>query len=190
MNANRSFKISHVAAEGFKGFTTRQEITLNGRHLFLLGENGRGKSSIVEAIRWGLFGSTRRPNEVIANQRYTGPCRVEIGLQRSAAEHLRLRRTLVRGASGGSDAIMTDASGKEVPIRDILPQLESAGAGEGMHIVYAAQTEPIRRGPEDMRPFERTIYAYLGLSQLPELITSLEEFLTDQEDEENALGGQ
>ncbi len=182
-----TFKITHVSIEGFKGFTTRQELRLDGRHLFVLGDNGNGKSSIVEAIRWGLFGSTGRPNEVIANQGYIGRCRVELGLERSG-ERYRLQRTLVRGASGGSDAALIDSSGTEVSIRDVLPQLESVPAGEGMHIVYAAQSSPLRRGPEDLRPFERTIYAYLGISQLPELISLLESFEVDQQDQENTLG--
>ena len=101
MDSSIGFKIGWVAIEGFKGFTARQQIKLDGKHLFVLGPNGFGKSSLIEAIRWGLFGSTRRQNEVIANQTYTGPGRVEIGLDRSG-QQFKLRRTLIRGASGGS----------------------------------------------------------------------------------------
>lgn len=46
------FRVQTVAIEGFKGFTSRQVIDFQGRHAFLLGKNGNGKSSIVEAIRW------------------------------------------------------------------------------------------------------------------------------------------
>ncbi len=183
------FKIGWVAIEGFKGFTTRQEIRLDGKHLFVLGPNGYGKSSVIEAIRWGLFGSLRRPNEVIANQTYTGPCRVEIGLDRSG-QQLRLRRTLIRGASGGSDSDLTDAAGNPLSIRDVLPQFDSVPAGEGMHIVYTAQSAPLRRMPEDLLPFARTIYAYLGLSDIPLTLAALDRFLRDQEDAENEIGNE
>ena len=69
------FRIQTVAIEGFKGFTARQVIDFEGRHVFLLGKNGNGKSSIVEAVRWGLFGSTGRRNEIVANRDYTGQYR-------------------------------------------------------------------------------------------------------------------
>ena len=48
------FSVESIAIEGFKGFTTRKEIKFDGRHAFLLGKNGNGKSSIIEAVRWGF----------------------------------------------------------------------------------------------------------------------------------------
>ena len=116
MNSTPAFQIETVSIEGFKGFTSRQTVALLGKHVILLGPNSFGKSSVVEGIRWGLFGSTRRPNEVILNQRYAGVCRVELELRRGG-EAYTLRRTLVRGATGGSDATMLDSEGREVPIR-------------------------------------------------------------------------
>lgn len=60
----RGFTVESVEIEGFKGFTSPNHVDFKGRHVFLLGQNGKGKSSIVEAVRWGLFGSAYRPNEV------------------------------------------------------------------------------------------------------------------------------
>ena len=97
------FRIQTVAIEGFKGFTKRQDIDFQGLHAFLLGKNHHGKSSILEAARWGLFGSTRRPGENVANRDYSGQCRVEITLQRDGKQ-LNLRRTMLRGVTGGTDA--------------------------------------------------------------------------------------
>ena len=37
------FRIQSVAISGFKGFTTQKEIHLEGRHAFLLGQNGQRK---------------------------------------------------------------------------------------------------------------------------------------------------
>ena len=48
------FRIKRISVEGFKGFTETQEIDVRNRHVFLIGPNGNGKSSIIEAIRWGL----------------------------------------------------------------------------------------------------------------------------------------
>ena len=180
------FRIQKIAIEGFKGFTTRKEIALDGGHAFLLGQNGNGKSSIVEAIRWGLFGSTRRPNEIVANRDYSGSCRVEITLM-SEGKVWHLRRTLIKGSSGGSDAELTDDQGEEHPIRNIMPQLDSADAGEGMYIIFASQSTPLRRQPEDLSPFERTIFNHLGLTHPRALLSQLDDFLETHELEETNL---
>ncbi len=181
------FRIQKVTIEGFKGFTTRQEIDLDGCHAFLLGQNGNGKSSIVEAIRWGLFGSTRRPNEIVANRGYNRPCRVVVTLIRGE-ERWNLRRTLNRGTTGGSDAVLTDENGQERSIPEIMPQLDSTEVGEGMHIIFAPQSTPLRRQPEDLNPFERTVFNHLGLTHPRALLSELDAFLETQEHKEEELG--
>lgn len=182
------FRIQNVTIEGFKAFTTRQEIVLRGRHVFLLGQNGNGKSSIIEAIRWGLFGSTGRPNEIVANRGYSDACRVEITLMRSG-KHWNFRRTLIRGASRGSDAVLTDDQGQEHAIRDLMPQLDSVNAGEGTHIIFAPQATPLRRQPEDLDAFERTVFHHLGLTNPRALLSQLQAFLSVQQELEARLAG-
>jgi len=180
------FRLKQIKIEGFKGFTSSRTIPLNGKHAFVLGPNSYGKSSMVEAIRWGLFGSTRRPGEVVANQGYVGSCRVELSLERENREWT-LKRTLIRGVSGGSDADIVDNLGQSHLLREVLPQLESAPAGEGMHIIYAAQSAPLRRPAEDVSPFERTIYSYLGLADVRIAISRLDNFIELQEATEKRL---
>ena len=183
------FRIKAVTVEGFKGFMKPKEIDLDGDHVFLLGKNGNGKSSIIEAIRWGLFGSARRPNEIVANWDYTGRCRVEIKLLKEG-KLWNLRRTLIRGASGGSDPVLTDEKGKVHPVGEIMPQLDSVYAGEGMHIIFAAQSSPLRRQPEDLTSFERTVFNHLGLSHPRALLSQVDNFLGKQEAIEDSLGEQ
>ena len=147
------FRVQTVTIEGFKGFTTPKVVDFKGRHAFLLGQNGKGKSSIVEAIRWALCGSTGRPNEIVANRGYHTRCRVEVALIRDGKQWS-LRRTLIRGVSGGNYAELTDEHGQNHPMRDVLPQLASLDAGEGTHIIFAPQSVPLRRQPSDLTPFE------------------------------------
>ena len=75
------FRIKSVTIEGFKAFTKCQSFDLDGCHVFFFGENGLGKTSVVEAIRWCLFGLASRQGEVIKNQFYGGQCIVELTLQ-------------------------------------------------------------------------------------------------------------
>ena len=169
------FRVQTVAIEGFKGFTNRKEIDLRGRHVFLLGRNGNGKSSILEAIRWGLFGSTRRPDEVITNRGYVGRCRVELTLVRDG-KLWNLRRTLNRGTTGGSDRVLTDEHGNEHNVSEIMPQLDSVDSGEGMHIIFSAQSAPLRRPSRNLSAFERTVLHHLGLTHPRGLQAVLETF--------------
>ncbi len=181
------FRIRTVAIEGFKGFTTRKEIEFKQRHVFLLGKNGAGKSSIVEAIRWGLFGSTRRPNEIVANRSHGGRCCVEIALNRDGKQW-NLRRTLNPGSTGGSDAVLTDEHGKERLLGEIMPKLGSVDAGEGAHIIFASQ-EPLPRSQSGkLDSFGRTIFAQLGLTYPQALLEQMKKFLEVQELTETRLG--
>ena len=179
------FRIERISIEGFKGFTRAQEIELKNRHVFLLGPNGKGKSSIVEAIRWGLFGSTGRRNDVVRNGSYGGDCRVVIDLSRDGnAWHL--TRVLTPG-SGESRPELVDHLGEVRNIRDVLPQIHSLDAGEGAHIIFAAQAAPLGRPPEDLSPFEKTVIGHLGLTDASALVSHLETFVKEQEEEEARL---
>ena len=60
-------------------------------------------------------------------------------------------------------------------------------AGEGTHIIFAPQSAPLRRQPEDLDPFERTVFNYLGLTHPRALLSNLEEFLEDQTEAEHEL---
>ena len=181
------FSIQGIEIEGFKGFTSSNEIDFKGRHVFLLGQNGNGKSSIVEAVRWGLFGSAYRPNEVIKNQRYPGNCRVTVKLMRDG-EFWTLRRTLNLGTGSSSIPVLTDQYGNRRNIGDVMPQLDSVDAGEGTHIIFAPQSAPLQKQPEDLDPFERTVFNYLGLTHPRALLSNIKEFLEEQEKGERGLG--
>ena len=181
------FRIGRIVVEGFKGFTHAQEIDLRTRHVFLIGPNGKGKSSIIEAIRWGLIGSTNRPNDTVKNEGYADDCRVEIDLARDGKKWS-LRRTLIPGGSDSRPALF-DEYGAEHRLRDVLPQMDSLDAGEGTHIIFSPQSAPLRRQPEDLTAFERTVFDHLGLKRPRALLSHLETFVEDQNQEESTLDG-
>ena len=182
---SEGFRIERISIEGFKGFTTVQDIDLRNRHVFLLGPNGKGKSSIIEAIRWGLFGSPTSGKDVVRNGGYGGDCRVVIDLSRDG-KAWRLTRVLIPG-SGESRPELVDDAGQAHRIGDVLPQLDSLDAGEGAHVIFAPQSTPLGRLPQDLSPFERTVIGHLGLTDASGLSSHLETFLKEQEDEETRL---
>lgn len=126
-----------------------------------------------------MFGSTGRPNGVVENRSHSGACRVILSLTR-VEKRWNLQRTLIPGISGGSDATLTDEAGLEHRIREIMPQLDSVDAGEGTYIIFSSQATPLRRQPQDLTPFERTVFNHLGLTHPRSLLSEIDEFLVDQ----------
>jgi exonuclease SbcC len=50
------FRLSNLTIEGFRGINKKISINLDGNAAVFFGPNGVGKSSIMQAIEWGLFG--------------------------------------------------------------------------------------------------------------------------------------
>ena len=84
--------------------------------------------------------------------------------------------------------VLTDEQGIEQSIRDNLPQLDSVDAGEGMHIIFAPQAGSLRRQPEDLSGFERTVFNHLGLTHPRSMLSQMDKILEDQQLVEDSLG--
>jgi len=185
-----NFRINSITIEGFKGFTDRKTIPVNGKNLFIFGPNGFGKSSIIEAIRWCLFGLTGRPEEIVRNQFYSRNCFVELELKDEDNKLWKVHRVLSPGVSRSRMKII-DPEGKERTQTEVFPFLTSVGPREGTYIVFGGPSQfPSRRRPLEsieISDFGRTIYAYLRLEELPELIEKLNRLIEEQKEEEKQL---
>jgi hypothetical protein len=180
------FRLQRVTVEGFKAFTSEQTVDLSGGHLFIFGNNGCGKSSIIEAIRWALFGLADRPETEVRNAFYqSGDCRVELVLGGSAGQCKLVRR--LRPGSGRSDLAITNAQGRSVNLSEAFPHIARLGPREGTHIIYAAQQSSGHRPHADISDFDKILYSYLQLEEIPELIERTDEILEEQEESEKRL---
>ena len=182
---NSAFRVEGVAIEGFKAFTKRQTFEFSGRHVFLFGPNGSGKTSIVEAIRWCLFGLASRGGEIVKNQFYAeGPCIVQLTL--ASPDGLWMLQRRLRSSGGESDLTVRDPNGTERNLEDAFPQLSRIGPSAGTHVIYAAQQPSSRRPEADITDFRYVVYRYLGIEEIPRLAGVLLELSKDwqiQEDE-------
>ena len=179
------FRIKNVTIEGFKAFTKRQSFELDGRHVFYFGENGLGKTSVVEAIRWCLFGLASRQGGIIKNQFYGGPCIVELTLQAPDGLWSFQRRLSQSGGIGPST--IRDPSGTIRNLEDVFPQLSRIGPREGTHVIYAAQQPSNRRPEADITDFRSVVFRYLGIEDVPRLTDLFIELGADWKDQEGAL---
>ena len=180
-----TFRIRRLRVEGFKAFAASQSFEI-GNHLFIFGKNGLGKSSFVEAIRWCLFGLADRPEAEVRNVFYpAGECRVELDLDGPGGVWKMLRR--LHPGSGRSRLVILDPNGTAVPQSTVFPHIARLGPHEGTHIIFASQQSTRRRPQADITDFDRVLYSYLQIEDVPELITHLDRELEEQAETEKQL---
>ena len=180
-----AFRIHRLGIEGFKAFAAPQSFEIGG-HVFVFGRNGLGKSSVVEAIRWCLFGLADRPEAEVRNVFYSaGECRVELELE-GPGGRWRIQRRL-RPGSGRSDLTIQDPSGDTVPQSKVFPHIARLGPREGTHIIFASQQSSHRRPQADITNFDKVLYSYLQIDHVPDLLHRLEQELEEQAEIERQL---
>jgi len=181
-----SFRIRKVAIEGFKAFAAQQNIDMGDGHLFVFGKNGHGKSSVVAAIRWCLFGLADRPEVEVRNVFYSaGDCKVELDLTGPGGVWKMQRR--LRPGTGRSDLLIHNPSGVVVPQSVVFPHIARLGPREGTHIIFASQQTTNRRPQADITDFDRVLYSYLRVEEVPLLLTRFNRVLEEQAEVERLL---
>lgn len=171
------YRIDSLAVEGFKAFGDPQDIPLAGMHCFLFGPNARGKSSIVEAIRWCLFG-LERDSDVRNRFREAVDCRVELRL-RDASGLWRLERRL-RPGQLRSDLTIRNPDGREVTQKEALPNLVRLGTSAGAVVFFSTQQATRARAYADLTRFHEVLYAHLDLVEAERLRNDLGQCLEEQ----------
>jgi DNA repair exonuclease SbcCD ATPase subunit len=156
----------------FRGVTAQRSIDVSGRHLFLLGPNGFGKSTIVEAIRWCLFGSPSGQQEIEVRNTFCPAETCDVVLE-LVSQHraLIIRRQLTPGGLRSRQSI-TDRESKPVLAGDAFPQLTRLGQATGTQVIFAAQHAAGRRQAE-ISDFSKVLYFYLGIQDVPDLLEKL-----------------
>ena len=174
------FQLRGVTIEGFKGVTHKQTVSFSRRHAFLFGKNYSGKSSIVEAIRWCLFGLAERPEREVRNTYYApGECQVDLELEApDGIWHVQRR---LRPGWERSRGTIRNPSGQEVLQSQVFPYLARMGPKEGTHIIFAAQQTSGRRPQADISDFHKVLYSYLHLEEVPDLLKCLDNLLEEQQ---------
>jgi len=173
------FQLRSATIEGFKGFTLKQTVTFPRKHAFLFGKNYSGKSSILEAIRWCLFGLRERPEREVRNTYYPlGECQVTLELK--ALDGMWHVQRGLRPGADRSRVTITNPNGQEVLQSQVFPYLARMGPKEGTHIIFAAQQASGQRPQADISDFHKVLYSYLHLEEVPDLLERLDNLLEEQ----------
>lgn len=77
-------KLKHLELSGFRGFSSKQEIDLSSDAIIVVGSNGLGKTSLLDAVQWGLCGKLGRlgssDDSILSLYSNTGQARVALTL--------------------------------------------------------------------------------------------------------------
>ena len=181
-----AFRIHRIEIEGFKAFTAPQPFEIGGGHVFVFGTNGLGKSSLVEAVRWCLFGLPGRQEAEVRNVFYSpGECKVELEME-GPGGRWRIQRRL-RPGSNRSDSTIWNPSGATVLLEEVFPGLARLGPREGAHVIFASQQSTRRRPQADITDFDKVLYSYLQINDVQDLLNHLEGEIAEQEELERQL---
>jgi exonuclease SbcC len=105
--------IAGLRVSGFRGLTSEVDLDLNANAVIIIGVNGQGKTSLLDAIMWCITGAIPRlvdERSLVSLYSSSGEARVELRLTEPSGEAFEIIRT----TDGQSSAIsLTDGRGKQ-----------------------------------------------------------------------------
>ncbi len=133
---------------------------------FIIGKNSWGKSSLVEAIMWCLFGGEGTPKErKIRNDFYQkgqADVIVKLTLTRNEEKWQVIRR--LKAGQTESDIFVIDNKKDKIDITKAFPNLTRLAHGNDAHIIFNYQGNE-KPNVRDLKSFEKIISEYLGLRE-------------------------
>ena len=139
-------RLSHLRASGFRAFPAAIDVRLDADVIVLSGPNGQGKTSMLDAILWGLTGRVSRlgdsADEVVSLYSRTGEAEVEIELTapsgplliRRAWDGARERLHLLHADTSYSDREAAAELSRVLQVEE--PPVDGAGlSAAGLHTV-------------------------------------------------------
>lgn len=167
-----AYRVQKLTVANFRGVTESRSIDVSRRHLFLLGPNGFGKSTFVEAIRWCLFGSPSGQQEIEVRNTFCPAQTAEVLLDLAGRDKtLSIHRSLPPGRTESRTDIR-DHVGKALLARDAFPQLARLGQPTGTQVIFAAQHAAGRQQAE-LSDFSKVLNFYLGIDEITDLLEKL-----------------
>lgn len=129
-------RLTSISIGGFRAFPKTETIDLDAEVVVVVGANGQGKTSLFDAILWGLVGKVPRLNcsdeDLLSKYSETGSIRVAMELSLPAGGTLRVVRT----SDGKAQKLAVEEGGKtsdlpEARLTELLwPQATTEGSPE------------------------------------------------------------
>jgi DNA repair exonuclease SbcCD ATPase subunit len=127
------FRITDLKVEGFRGINGPLEFKIGGKPVFLFGNNGVGKTSLLQAIEWCMFGQFaylpaeeyKFEDAIVNSFNSSETARVELTLKSDDGKTLKLTRSRKKGKSTtrGKNPLTLEIDGKTHLEHDAEEQL-------------------------------------------------------------------
>ena len=183
-----------INVEGFRGINEPFRMKIGGDPIFLFGDNGAGKTSLLQAIEWCMFGrfaylpaeEYKYEDAIVNSFHHAGTAKVELTLKDDRGRTLKLVRSRKKGKSttAGKNPVTLTLDGKELTGSDAEEELTRLF--ELTPEEYYARTHLHQEAVRDLLYGEvadrsAMIDKMLGLFRLRELIESLPISTVDRE---------
>lgn len=156
------FKLSSITIEGFYGYPVPEEVVFTGRHAVLIENSNMDQISVVDAIRWALFGSTGNDSTVLKSGHHqSNKCRVVLELSTTGGVWRLERRLRADGVK--SYLTVQDPSGEERRKSDLLPHLRLRNPIDGTQMIMATRKVPEVGNTPNLLPFKSILCSHLNL---------------------------
>lgn len=181
-------RLKSLTVSGFRGFASRQEFDLAADATIVIGSNGLGKTSLFDAIQWGLSGRLGRlgdsDNSIVSLYSPDGQARVSLRLEENGDETV-----ISRTFDGDSQTIRAEISGKPYKGASATARIfelfwpEAASANDGAVTFSTAISRSVYLQQDRLRDFLEgstdkdrfdVISELVGAGRLTELQAQLE----------------
>lgn len=178
------FRLARLEAAGFRGINRPLDLTLSPGLTVIVGRNGSGKSSLLQAVEWALFGTLPeggyaefRREDAIVNA-FSSQSRARVRLTLAEVDrNLTVERTrrLGRSTTGRSDLVVR-ADGqvwRDGPAQEALDRILHLSIAEFHSAVTLAQDTSRALAGADHEERAATIDRLLGIAALRDLVANL-----------------
>jgi DNA repair exonuclease SbcCD ATPase subunit len=192
-------KLKRLEIAGFRGFAGRHELDLDADAVIVVGANGQGKTSLFDAVLWGLTGELPRvgAENVISLYSQTGGTRVEVELA-GEGETVLATRSLGEGQDGlrlsRGDEVFEGLAADATLLEFLWP--EASQSKESISALTAATTRSVYLQQDLVREFIegeshqdrfRAISQLVGAGTVSELTIALDKAKTAWSGATNSL---
>jgi DNA repair protein SbcC/Rad50 len=167
--------------EGFRGANKKVHLDFSPRATVLSAWNGRGKSTLLGAIEWALFGElrfqpseNRTRDELVSLFHPAGRASVQVTLSRGS-EDIRVSRTRVVGKMGSSLEVR-DGSGQTLEgdeAADFIFRLTGLGFDDFYRAAFLHQDSIRGLLTEEQKDRDEALDRLLGVETIRNLLTSI-----------------
>ncbi len=181
-------RLKSIDVAGFRGFASRRKFDLSADATVIIGVNGLGKTSLLDAVLWGLCGQVARigtDEKLLSMYSETGEARVSVELTNENSEDISVTRT----SDANSQSLQLSIGGEDFKSASATSRLlemlwpDAASANDGESALTSALVRSVYLQQDRVRDFleaasdqERfnVVTELVGVGRLTELQLQLE----------------